>query len=71
MNSLPYIRCVGIGDDIYQEKFKKAYDSRMICVIDSEGMAEIDNEKYSAVKGNVFVIVPGIRYRVRSGKSRA
>ena len=70
MNSLPYIRCVGIGDDIYQEKFKKAYDSRMICVLEGEGMAEIDNEKYSAVKGSVFVIAPGTKYRVRSKKKQ-
>ena len=70
MNSLPYIRCVGIGDDIYQEKFKKAYDSRMICVLEGDGTAELNDEKYTAVKGSIFVIAPGTKYRVRSKKNQ-
>ena len=70
MKALPYIRCVGIGTDVYQEKFKKAYDSRMICVISGEGRVEIDDKKYSAVKGSVFAITHGTKYRVRSKKNQ-
>lgn len=70
MNSLPYVRCVGIGDAIYQQNFKKAYDSRLICVMSGEGAVEIADEKYRAVQGSVFIITPGTKYRVRSGKNQ-
>lgn len=29
MNALPYVWCVGIGTAVYQNEFKKAYDSRI------------------------------------------
>lgn len=66
MHSLPYVRCVGIGTDIYQNEFKKAYDSRMICVLDGAGTVEVDAKKYSVKSGDVFIITPGTKYRVRS-----
>lgn len=66
MHSLPYVRCVGIGTDIYQNEFKKAYDSRMICVMSGEGTIEIGAHKYSVKSGDVFIITPGTKYRVRS-----
>ena len=70
MTALPYVRCVGIGADVHQKKFKKAYDSRMICVLCGEGTVEIGAEKYSAVQGSVFVIDSGTKYRVRSKKNQ-
>ena len=70
MNSMPYVRCVGIGTDVYQNKLKKAYDSRMICAMSGEGSIEIEGAIQALKSGCVFVIFPGCEYRVRSGKNQ-
>ncbi len=70
MGQMPYVRCVGIGTDVYQNEVKKAYDWRMICVICGEGSIEIENKKYIAKANTLYVIKPGAAFRVCSGKKQ-
>ncbi len=64
----PFIRCVGAASKLRQNTPHMAYDHRMIAVIDGEGIIEVDGREHTALKGDVFVIPPGIAYRVVSGK---
>lgn len=67
MNELPFVRCVGIGNAVFQKNKKKAYDYRMICVLDGEGSLEIDIVKYKTKQKQIYIIKPGTEYRVCSG----
>lgn len=46
MDCLPFVRCVGIGTGIYQNETQKAYDWRMICVLEGEGARGCMRECY-------------------------
>ena len=70
MNELPFVRCVGIGTAVFQEKKKKAYDYRMICILSGEGSIEIDSEKCITNQNEMYVINPGTEYRVCSGANQ-
>ena len=64
MNFNPFVRCVGIGSNIYQSNENKAYDHRLICFLKGEGYIYIDNEKFETEACQIYFIRPGIAYRV-------
>lgn len=66
MESLPFVRCVGIGTGVYQNSTKKAYDWRMICVLEGKGSLELEKETLQTEPGQLFLIPPGRAYRVCS-----
>lgn len=70
MESLPFVRCVGIGTGVYQNETKKAYDWRMICVLEGKGSLELDAEILQTEPGQLFLIPPGMAYRVCSPQSQ-
>ena len=46
---------------------RAAYDYRLIYIYDGNGYVIIDNTKYEAVKGNLFIWRPGISYSMYPG----
>ncbi|OGO79992.1 MAG: hypothetical protein A2Y21_09695 [Clostridiales bacterium GWC2_40_7] len=46
---------------------RAAYDYRLIYIYDGTGCVIIDNAKYEAVKGNLFIWRPGIPYSLHPG----
>lgn len=70
MRELPFVRCVGIGTSVFQEKRKKAYDYRMICILDGEGSIEISDLKYKTVQNQIYIIKPGTEFRVCAEKNQ-
>ena len=70
MNNIPFVRCVGIGVNIYQNEFKMAYDHRMICILSGDGTIEICDKLFETNTNDIFIINPGISYRVCSGENQ-
>lgn len=70
MYSLPFVRCVGIGTSIYQDKLKKAYDYRMIYIIKGNGIMEIDDKVLNTDTNSIYIISPGTPYRVCSSENQ-
>lgn len=66
MESLPFVRCVGIGTGVYQSVTKKAYDWRMICVLEGKGILELAGKTLETLPGQLFLIPPGMAYRACS-----
>ncbi len=66
----PFVRCVGATSKIAQLFLHKAYDHRLLAVLDGEGKVFIDGKEYRSEKGDIYVISPGIGYRVVSGKAQ-
>ena len=66
----PFIRCVGITSKIMQQVVHKAYDYRLLTVLDGNGTVVIDGQAFSSEKGDVYVISPGTGYRVVSGQGQ-
>ena len=69
-NIHPYIRHVGWGMGIYQKETKYAYDCRMILMLSGEGSICINEENIIAKEKQIFIIKPGVPYRVLSGAKR-
>ncbi len=66
MKNIPFVRCVGIGVNVYQNEFKMAYDHRVICILSGDGTIEIDSENFNTKTNDIFIINPGVSYRVCS-----
>ena len=66
MESLPFVRCVGIGTGVYQAVTKKAYDWRLICVLEGKGALELEGQTLETMPGQLFLIPPGTAYRACS-----
>ncbi len=66
----PFVRCVGATSKIYQQVLHKAYDYRLLAILDGEGTVYIDEKEYISEKGNIYIISPGTGYRVISGKGQ-
>lgn len=70
MNTLPFVRCVGIGTHVCQRAYKKAYDYRLICILCGDGYIEIDGAVYSTTVNQVYIVSPGTVFRVRSTENQ-
>lgn len=64
MNSMPFVRCVGIGRAIWQNGLKKAYDWRMLCILEGDGVLELEGERLQTGADQLYVIPPGTAFRV-------
>ena len=62
----PFIRCVGRAKYLRQELFHKAYDYRMMIFYSGKGTLEVNDSIYETSKNEVYIISPGVRYRVIS-----
>ena len=71
METIPFVRCVGIGTGVYQENEKKAYDWRLICILQAEGTLLLEGQFLQTLPGDLFLIRPGTAYRVCSGKEQS
>lgn len=69
-NIHPYIRHVGWGIGIYQKETKCAYDCRMILMLSGRGSICINEEIIPAEKKQLYIIKPGVPYRVLSDSDR-
>ena len=69
-NIHPYIRHVGWGMGIYQKETKYAYDCRMILMLSGEGSICINEENIIAKEKQIYIIKPGVPYRVLAGSNR-
>lgn len=69
-NIHPYIRHVGWGIGIYQKEIKCAYDCRMILMLSGEGSICINEETIIAKEKQIYMIKPGVPYRVLSSSNR-
>ena len=56
MKNIPFVRCVGIGVNVYQNEFKMAYDHRVICILSGDGTIEIDSENFNTKTNDIFII---------------
>lgn len=69
-NIHPYIRHIGCGVGIYQKETKCAYDYRMILMLSGDGSICINDENIIAKEQQIYVIKPGVPYRVLSDSNR-
>ncbi|MBR5528439.1 MAG: helix-turn-helix transcriptional regulator [Clostridia bacterium] len=66
----PFIRCVGKARHLSQELFHMAYDYRMLVFLNGKGTLEAGDAVYDTAKNDVFIISPGVRYRVAAKERR-
>lgn len=64
MQSMPFVRCVGIGTAIRQNCLKKAYDWRMLCILQGDGTLELEGRMLHTQPNQMYLIRPGTAYRV-------
>jgi len=60
----PFVRCVGLSVNIFQTSILKAYDHRILYILEGNADILLNNESYFAEKYDLFFIAPGIPYRV-------
>ena len=64
MNYNPFVRCVGIGTHVFQNTKTKAYDHRLICILNGFGEIYINDRLYKTEPCQLYFISPGTPYRV-------
>ncbi len=62
----PFVRCVGTVTHLCQKSAHCAYDHRIIVINSGNGKIEINGETISTKKGDLYLIPPGMSYRVLS-----
>lgn len=69
----PYIRYPHLFEvkKEFPSHSRAAYDYRLMYIYDGNGYVIIDNVKYEAVRGNLFIWRPGISYSLRHGDKSA
>lgn len=70
MQSMPFVRCVGIGTAIRQNSLKKAYDWRMLCILQGDGTLELDGRMLRTQPNQLYLIRPGVAYRVFASEAQ-
>ena len=69
-NFHPFVRNVGIISNFIQKKTCFAYDCRMLCILDGNGILVYESHEYITSQYDILIIGPGIPYRVISGNSQ-
>ena len=67
----PFIRCVGKTSRLHQEVFHVAYDYRILIMYSGIGTLETDSAFYNTRQNEIYIILPGMRYRGIAGEGQS
>ncbi len=65
----PYVRYIGVTGKIRQSFFRKAYDHRLIYILEGIGNLSLETEIISLKEYDLVIIPPGVPYKVNSEKN--